>query len=107
MLDGDRILRLGASGPQWEDVHRVAQGRGRLALAPGAAPGREVLYSTSDDGVVFRHQRGSGGAWTTETIHRGAPGPRGIAAGTVELKRRSSGERQELSVESALARLTE
>ena len=34
-------------------------------------------------------------------------GPRGIAAGTVELKRRSSGERQELSVESALARLTE
>jgi prolyl-tRNA synthetase len=34
-------------------------------------------------------------------------GPRGIAAGTVELKRRSSGERHELSVESALARLTE
>jgi prolyl-tRNA synthetase len=34
-------------------------------------------------------------------------GPRGIAAGTVELKRRSSGERQELSVESALARLSE
>jgi prolyl-tRNA synthetase len=32
-------------------------------------------------------------------------GPRGIAGGTVELKRRSSGERQELSVESALARL--
>ena len=34
-------------------------------------------------------------------------GPRGIAAGTVELKRRSSGERHELSVESALARLSE
>jgi prolyl-tRNA synthetase len=34
-------------------------------------------------------------------------GPRGIAAGTVELKRRSSGEKQELSVESALARLSE
>jgi prolyl-tRNA synthetase len=33
-------------------------------------------------------------------------GPRGIAAGTVELKRRSTGEREELSVESALARLT-
>jgi prolyl-tRNA synthetase len=33
-------------------------------------------------------------------------GPRGIASGTVELKRRSTGERQELSVESALARLT-
>ena len=34
-------------------------------------------------------------------------GPRGIASGTVELKRRSTGEREELSVESALARLTE
>jgi prolyl-tRNA synthetase len=33
-------------------------------------------------------------------------GPRGIAAGTVELKRRSTGEREELSLESALARLT-
>jgi len=33
-------------------------------------------------------------------------GPRGIANGTVELKRRSTGEREELSVESALARLT-
>src|SRR6476661_4200301 len=33
-------------------------------------------------------------------------GPRGIANGTVELKRRSTGEREELSPESALARLT-
>jgi prolyl-tRNA synthetase len=33
-------------------------------------------------------------------------GPRGIANGTVELKHRSSGERQDVSVESALARLT-
>jgi prolyl-tRNA synthetase len=32
-------------------------------------------------------------------------GPRGAAAGTVELKRRASGERHELSVESALARI--
>jgi prolyl-tRNA synthetase len=34
-------------------------------------------------------------------------GPRGVAGGTVELKRRSTGERQELSIESALARLAE
>ena len=34
-------------------------------------------------------------------------GPRGVAAGTVELKRRSTGERQELSIESALTRLAE
>ena len=33
-------------------------------------------------------------------------GPRGIAAGTVELKRRSTGAREELSIESVLARLT-
>jgi prolyl-tRNA synthetase len=33
-------------------------------------------------------------------------GPRGIAAGTVELKNRRSGGREELSIESALARLT-
>src|SRR5258708_11495729 len=31
-------------------------------------------------------------------------GPRGIASGTVELKRRSTGEREELSVESVLSR---
>jgi prolyl-tRNA synthetase len=33
-------------------------------------------------------------------------GPRGLKSGTVELKSRASGEREELSPESALARLT-
>ncbi len=33
-------------------------------------------------------------------------GPRGVAGGSVELKRRDSGAREELSLESALARLT-
>nr|WP_314444934.1 proline--tRNA ligase [uncultured Sphingomonas sp.] len=33
-------------------------------------------------------------------------GPRGLAAGTVELKDRRTGEKQEISIESALARLT-
>jgi len=32
-------------------------------------------------------------------------GPRGVAAGQVELKRRATGERQELSIDSALAKL--
>ena len=31
--------------------------------------------------------------------------PRGLAAGKVELKRRATGEKQELSLDSALARL--
>ncbi len=33
-------------------------------------------------------------------------GPKGLERGVVELKRRSGGEREELSIESALARLT-
>jgi prolyl-tRNA synthetase len=33
-------------------------------------------------------------------------GPKGVAAGTVELKRRATGERHELSLESALAKIT-
>ena len=32
-------------------------------------------------------------------------GPRGAAAGTVELKRRATGERMELSLDAALARI--
>jgi len=33
-------------------------------------------------------------------------GPKGVASGTVELKRRSSGEKHELSIESLMAKLT-
>jgi prolyl-tRNA synthetase len=33
-------------------------------------------------------------------------GPRGLAAGTVELKNRRTGEKLELSIDDALARLT-
>jgi prolyl-tRNA synthetase len=33
-------------------------------------------------------------------------GPRGLAAGTVEIKDRRSGERQELPIDAALNRLT-
>jgi prolyl-tRNA synthetase len=67
------------------------------------AAGVEVLY---DD----REERGGVKLGSMDLI--GLPwqvivGPRGIASGTVELKRRSSGERQELSVESAIARLME
>ena len=67
------------------------------------AAGVEVLY---DD----RDERGGVKLGTMDLI--GLPwqvviGPRGIANGTVELKRRSTGEREELSLESALARLTQ
>ena len=66
------------------------------------AAGVETLY---DD----RDERGGAKLATMDLI--GLPwqlvvGPRGIASGSVELKRRATGEREELSLESALARLT-
>ena len=67
------------------------------------AAGVETLYDDRDErgGVKLGSMDLIGLPWQLIV------GPRGIAAGTVELKRRSSGERQELSVESALARLSE
>jgi prolyl-tRNA synthetase len=64
--------------------------------------GIEVLYDDRDE---------SPGAKFAAMDLIGLPeqlvvGPRGIAAGTIELKHRRSGERQELSVESALDRVT-
>src|SRR5689334_16978436 len=93
--------RVGIVTMRQDDQASVAAAEelyGNLQLA-----GVEVAY---DD----RDERGGAKLATMDTI--GLPwqlivGPRGIAAGTVELKRRSSGERQELSVESALARLSE
>jgi prolyl-tRNA synthetase len=64
--------------------------------------GVEVLYDDRDDrgGVKLSTMDLIGLPWQLIV------GPRGIASGQVELKRRATGERQELSVESALARLT-
>ncbi|QPQ55858.1 proline--tRNA ligase [Allosphingosinicella flava] len=66
------------------------------------AAGVEVLY---DD----RDERGGAKFATMDVI--GLPwqlivGPKGLEKGVVELKRRATGEREELSVEAALARLT-
>ncbi len=63
--------------------------------------GIETLYDDRDE---------RGGAKLASMDLIGLPwqlivGPRGIAAGTVELKNRRTGERNELSTESALARL--
>jgi prolyl-tRNA synthetase len=71
--------------------------QGRLQAA-----GLDVLY---DD----RDERGGAKFATMDLI--GLPwqlivGPKGLAKGVVELKRRATGEREELSLESALARLT-
>jgi len=67
-----------------------------------SAAGVETLYDDRDE---------RGGAKLAAMDLIGLPwqliiGPRGLAAGTVELKNRRSGEREELSIESALARLS-
>jgi prolyl-tRNA synthetase len=66
------------------------------------AAGIDVLYDDRDErgGVKLGSMDLIGLPWQVII------GPRGIAARTVELKRRSTGEREELSLESALARLT-
>ena len=65
--------------------------------------GIETLYDDRDErgGVKLGSMDLIGLPWQVVL------GPRGIAAGTVELKRRSTGEREEISLESALARLSE
>ena len=60
-----------------------------------------VLYDDRDDraGVKFNDADLMGHPWQIVV------GPRGAAAGTVELKRRATGEKQELSVDAALTRI--
>ncbi|MEX2200292.1 MAG: proline--tRNA ligase, partial [Dongiaceae bacterium] len=69
---------------------------GRLRSA-----GVEVLYDDRDErpGAKFADMDLIGLPWQLVI------GPRGVAAGTVELKRRATGEREELSLDSALTRL--
>ena len=66
------------------------------------AAGVDTLYDDRDE---------RGGAKLAGMDLMGLPkqiiiGPRGLAAGTVELKDRRSGEKQEISIDSALSRLT-
>jgi prolyl-tRNA synthetase len=67
-----------------------------------AAAGKQVLYDDTSEraGAKFATMDLIGLPWQA-TI-----GPRGAKAGTVEIKRRATGEKQELSVESAVAKLT-
>ncbi|MBL8863536.1 MAG: hypothetical protein JNK02_16220 [Planctomycetes bacterium] len=74
------ILSFPGEEPRWTRVHSLAQGRGRLALAPGSTPARCVLYTTADDGTIWRHERAAG-LWHDELVYAGPPGPRGLAAG--------------------------
>ncbi len=66
-----------------------------------SAAGVEVLYddTTERAGAKFANMDLIGLPW------QAVIGPRGLAAGVVELKQRASGERHELSVDSLLSRL--
>ncbi len=66
------------------------------------AAGVDVLYDDRDErgGAKFANMDLIGLPWQLVV------GPKGVKAGVVELKNRRSGEKQELSIDSALARLT-
>ena len=66
------------------------------------AAGVEVLYDDRDErgGVKLGSMDILGLPWQLIV------GPRGIAGGVVELKNRKTGDKEELSLDSALARLT-
>ncbi|MFQ5939570.1 MAG: proline--tRNA ligase [Alphaproteobacteria bacterium] len=74
----------------------------------------DEVYAKLNDarvGVLYDDREERAGAKFADMDLIGLPwqvivGPRGLAAGVVELKERARGERQELSIDSALARLT-
>jgi prolyl-tRNA synthetase len=92
--------RVGIVTMRADDEASAAAAETLYAQLSGA--GVETLYDDRDErgGVKLGSMDLIGLPW------QAIIGPRGIAGGTVELKRRSTGEREELSVESALARLT-
>ena len=92
--------RLGLVTMRQDDEATVAAADDLYTRLTGA--GTDTLYDDRDErgGVKLGSMDLIGLPWQLIV------GPRGIAAGTVELKQRATGERRELSVESALARLT-
>jgi prolyl-tRNA synthetase len=92
--------RVGVVTMRADDDATVSAAESLYGQLVGA--GVETLYDDRDErgGVKLGSMDIIGLPWQVIL------GPRGVAAGTVELKRRATGEREELSLESALARLT-
>jgi prolyl-tRNA synthetase len=92
-------------------------GAGILSLRPGdeavdaaCATAYEALSKAGKDPLYDDRDDRPGGKFATADLI-GLPwqiiiGPRGLAEGTVELKRRATGERETLSLESAIAKVT-
>ncbi len=85
--------------PDAEDCAAIAD----EAYAKLTAAGKDVLYDETSDraGPKFGRMELIGLPWQV-TI-----GPRGVKEGKVELKRRATGEKEDVSLEAALARITE
>ncbi len=92
--------RVGLVTMRGDDEATVAAGD--AAYAQLQAADIETLYDDRDErgGVKLGSMDLIGLPWQLIL------GPRGVAAGTAELKNRATGEKHELSLESALARLT-
>ncbi len=86
------LLRFGAEKEHWQTIFEQEVGFGRLAIGqpPADDPNADVMhtglvmpviYSTADNGRVFRHEPKLNGKWETTTIYSGPLGPRGLVAG--------------------------
>ena len=97
----DEVAPFGAGivsmKPDAEDVAGVAD----EAYAKLAAAGKDPLYDETSDraGPKFARMELIGLPWQITV------GPRGVKSGTVELKRRATGEKEDLSLESAINKI--
>lgn len=76
------ILSWNEQGAQDRTIHSAAMGMGRLALRPTGIGEPVVIYTTQDDGMIWRHEELTpGGDWKSEAIYAGHQGPRGVVSG--------------------------
>lgn len=76
-----RILFFEGNKPVWKEIFRTAMGLGRIASTPRMAGEPSVFYVTCDDGRIIRLAEQTDESFSSEIIHAGPQGPRGIAAG--------------------------
>ena len=107
------MTRRASSGPRRRRRSRSASINMRADDGSVTSAADEIYGKLADAGVETlyddRDERGGAKFATMDLI--GLPwqlivGPKGLEKGVVELKRRATGEREELSIDSALARLT-
>ena len=101
-----------AAGIIWPDA--IAPYRASLinlrADDPACVGAADAVYAQLGEDALYDDRDERGGAKFAAADLVGLPwqivvGPKGVVAGTVELKRRATGEKQELSAEDAMTRL--